>query len=418
MVGIKLNFDFQSISFAGVTLILLLIMTFLPGPLVGQGNAPIVLGSIESEFEKKQVPVDLGNTPPMISSIVGKAIKIHGGLRMTSPRESRFSATFMSKGQTLIEVSIASKFTKKLTSSYSCDEANINLSIAKACDQLVREVLGIPGFFGGKLCFLSNLSGKKEIFVSDALMTTARPQTSFGKITFNPSWDNQGQGIFFTSNRQVFNNVFYLNLKNRKLSTVANYRGSNLRAVQNPRSNQVAFILSSSGNPEIWLASSPTSKPSRLTRNRSNESGPSWSSDGRRLLVTSDNRGKPQIYEVSVSSGKLTRIPTNISSHCTEPTWNPRQTTKFAFTAAVGGGFQVCEYDFSSRQTRILTKGISHSMQPCWASDGRHLYFTERSTSGSTRIMILDTELQGAIPVALHGATFGDCSQVSFYYPN
>ena len=120
--------------------------------------------------------------------------------------------------------------------------------------------------------------------------------------------------------------------------------------MQNPRSNQIALILSTSGNPEVWLATSPTSKPSRLTQNRSNESGPSWSSDGRRLLVTSDSRGKPQIYEVSVSSGQLTRIPTNVSSHCTEPNWNPLDSSKFAFTAAVSGGFQVCEYDFSSRK--------------------------------------------------------------------
>ena len=418
MVGKKFCFDFKISLITKASFYLFLLVAFLKCPLLAQGNAEIVLGSIESELKKKQVPIDLGNTPKMISSIVGKAIKIHGGLRLASAKESRFSATFISRGQNEIQVSIASGFPKKVSSTYRYNESNINLSIAKACDKLVWEVLGIPGFFGGKLCFLSNLSGKKEIFVSDALMTSARPQTSFGKITFNPSWDNQGQGIFFTSNRQVFNNVFYLNLGNRKLSTIANYRGSNLRAVQNPRSNQVALILSTSGNPEVWLASSPTSKPSRLTRNRSNESGPSWSSDGRRLLVTSDSRGKPQIYEVSVSSGQLTRIPTNISSHCTEPTWNPRQTTKFAFTAAMGGGFQVCEYDFSSRKTRVLTKGNNHSMQPCWAIDGRHIYFTERSKTGGTKIMILDTELEGSSPIPLHGATFGNCSQVSFYYPN
>ena len=87
-------------------------------------------------------------------------------------------------------------------------------------------------------------------------------------------------------------------------------------------------------------------------------------------------RGKPQIYEVSVSSGQLTRIPTNVSSHCTEPNWNPLDSSKFAFTDVVSGGFQVCEYDFSSRKTRILTQGTNHSMQPCWASDGRYLYFT------------------------------------------
>jgi TolB protein len=418
MVGKKFSFNLQVSLISKASLLFFWVVAFHEAPLTAQGNAEIVLGSIESELQKKQVPVDLGNTPKMISSIVSKAIKIHGGLRLASTKESRFSATFNSSGQNVIQVSVASGFPKKVITTYNYNESNINLSIAKAFDKLVMEILGIPGFFGGKLCFLSNLSGKKEIFVSDALMTSARPQTSFGKITFNPSWDNRGQGIFFTSNRQVFNNVFYLNLENRKLSTIANYRGSNLRAVQNPRSNQIALILSTSGNPEVWLASSPSSKPSRLTRNRSNESGPSWSSDGRRLLVTSDSRGKPQIYEVSVSSGQLTRIPTNISSHCTEPTWNPRHATKFAFTAAVGGGFQVCEYDFSSRKTRILTQGTSHSMQPCWASDGRHLYFTERTTSGSTKIMILDTELEGSTPIALHGATFGNCSQVNFYYPN
>ena len=36
----------------------------------------------------------------------------------------------------------------------------------------------------------SDLSGKKEIYAADSLMTYARPQTSFGKITFNPSWNN------------------------------------------------------------------------------------------------------------------------------------------------------------------------------------------------------------------------------------
>ena len=156
----------------------------------------------------------------------------------------------------MVQVSLASGIPKRNVLTYSYNESNIQLSISRACDRLVKEVLGIPGFFSGKICFLSSLSGKKEIFISDALMTSARPQTSFGKITFNPSWDNQGQGIFFTSNRQVFNNVYYLNLANRKVSTIANYRGSNLRAVQNPRSNQIALILSTSGNPEVWLASS------------------------------------------------------------------------------------------------------------------------------------------------------------------
>ena len=107
-----------------------------------------------------------------------------------------------------------------------------------------------------------------------------------------------------------------------------------------------------------------------------------------------------------------------MSTHCTEPAWNPRFSNLFAFTAAVSGGFQVCLYDFEVRKTRIITSGTAHHIQPTWANDGRHLYLTQRTSTGATRVMILDTEFEEAKPSSLHNEKFGNCSQVSFYYPN
>ena len=396
-----------------------LVIIFLFSALQGnsQSNNSIVIGTIESSIARKQIPIDLGTTSKSIAPIVAKAITLHGGLRLSKPSESLYSVTFSATGKN-INVVLLKGNPKVQVSSYSVQNGDSGSSIAFACDRLVREILGVPGFFAGNLAFLSSLSGSKEIFISDSMMSSARPQTSFGKITFNPSWSPSGKGLFFTSNRQVFNNIYFLSLTDRKISTIANYRGSNLSASQNPRTNQVALILSTSGNPELWIAPTPKSKPSRITRNRSNESGPTWSPDGRRILLTSDARGKPQIYEVSLSTGLLTRIPTNVSSHCSEPAWNPTYPYKFAFTAAVSGGFQVCLYDFESRKTKILTSGSAHHIQPCWANDGRHLFLTQRTSTGATRIMLLDTEFEEAKPVALHNEKFGNCSQVSFHYPN
>lgn len=385
--------------------------------LMGQGAKKIILPGIESELAKKQIAFDLGGTSKILSPIVKKAFSLHGGFRLSHARESQFTFVFSAKGGNQVNVNILSGTPKSPVKTLSSGGSSINDALLRACDKIVFGLLEVPGFFAGKISYLSSLSGHKEIFISDALMSTTHPNTNFKKITFNASWDNKGQGLFFTSNRQLFNNIFYLDLSSRKISTIANYRGSNLSAVQNPRSSQLALILSSTGNPEVWIAPYPNSKPKRLTKNKSNESGPCWSSDGRRLIVTSDSRGKPQLYEVSLSTGALTRIATNVSSHCTEASWNPLDPSRIAFTAAVGGGFQIFEYSFNERRSKQVTKGSAHGLQPTWLNDGRHIIYTERSSKGGTRLMIIDTELEGAQPKALHGANFGNCSQASFYYP-
>tara|TARA_B110000008_G_C16977384_1_gene566474 strand:- start:427 stop:1689 length:1263 start_codon:yes stop_codon:yes gene_type:complete len=401
-------------AFAFVSMICL--VTGLHFPLSGQGTKRILLPGIETELAKKQIPIDFGTTSTALVPLLKKAFSMHGAFRLSHPKESRYSIEFSAKGGSQVGIVIFNGNTKRAIQNLAASGNSIDDALLRGCDKVVSELLKTPGFFSGKISYLSNLSGHKEIFVSNSLMTSSRPNTNFKKITFNASWDNQGQGIFFTSNRQLFNNIFYLDLSSRKISTIANYRGSNLSAVQNPRNSQVALILSSTGNPEVWIAPYPNTKPKRLTRNKSNESGPCWSSDGRRLIVTSDSRGKPQLYEVSLSTGSLTRIATNISSHCTEASWNPRDSSKISFTAAVGGGFQVFEYSFKARKSRQLTKGVGHGLQSTWLNDGRHILYTERSVKGSTRLMILDTELEGAQAKALHGSNFGNCSQASFYY--
>ena len=384
--------------------------------ILAQESSTIVLGPIEGELAKKQIALDLEGSQKDLLPLAKRAIKAHGAFRLASSQSSKFGITLFSQGTTLCQVRISSGKPRRIIKTFSREGNSVKQATLRALDQLVFELTGELGFFDGQLAYLSSLTGNKEIFVSDALMSTARPQTSFGKITFNPSWDNSGKGVFFTSNRKIFNNVYHLDLASRKISNVASYKGSNLRAVQNPRTNQVALILSASGNPELWLAENMGSKPRKVTNNRSNESGPCWSPDGRRMIVTSDSRGRPQLYEVSLSTGRLSRIPTNISSHCAEASWNPVDPTRIAFTAALGGGFQVCEYSFADRKSKVLTQGSQHGMQPTWARDGRHLYYTERASNGATRIMLLDTEFDEAKPIPLHDSSFGPCSQASFFF--
>ena len=142
------------------------------------------------------------------------------------------------------------------------------------------------------------------------------------------------------------------------------------------------------------------------------------------MIITSDSSGKPQLYKVSLTNGRLARIPIAISRHCSEAVWNPRNPNRLAFTAAVAGGFQLAEYDFKHRKSRWLTAGPADALEPEWANDGRHVFFTERR-GGASRLMIIDvgSDEEAALssppkakPVKLYNEWAGNPSQPSFLY--
>ena len=204
-----------------------------------------------------------------------------------------------------------------------------------------------------------------------------------------------------------------IDLSSGRKKPIATFKGTNSGGDFSPNGRSIAMSLSGPGNAEIFVADSNGKNMRRLTTNKSLETSPTWSPDGRRLVFTSDARGKPQLYEISANGGPMRRLPTNVSSYCSEPAWNPVKDNLIAFTAAVGGGFQIALYDSASRSSKILTS-VSHSaVEPVWLNDGRHLIFTQRQ-KGHMRLMLLDSET-GKLS-SLHVPSFGDASSASFVY--
>ena len=48
---------------------------------------------------------------------------------------------------------------------------------------------------------------------------------------------------------------------------------------------------------------------------------------------------------MNVAGGVPERIITQVSSYCSEPSWNPLHANLIAFTAAISGGFQIAVHD-------------------------------------------------------------------------
>lgn len=79
------NFKLRFIRSVFCVLIALISLPFLRAE-----DSAIVLGPIEGELAKKQIPIDLGRTPKVLVPLISKPIFVHGGLRLASEKRAVF----------------------------------------------------------------------------------------------------------------------------------------------------------------------------------------------------------------------------------------------------------------------------------------------------------------------------------------
>ena len=347
---------------------------------------------------------------PTSKTLAARALNTHGSFKVV-PSDGQYDFEFAKHSDTSVTVTIngAKPYSETVHGK------NFSDAVARACDVIVRKVLGKPGYFAGQLAFVSDRSGKTEIYTSDMLFQTVRALTADNSDSMLPHWSPSGNKILYTGYyRTKLMDLYEIDLNTRTRRTFASYKGTNTGGAFSPDGSRVALILTNTGNAEIWLADSAGRNPKRLTKNTSVEASVSWSPDGRELIFSSDAMGGPQIYRMGAAGGQMRRIPTNISKYCTEPVWNPVDPNLIAFTTAADTGFQIAVYDFAAKESKIITSGGSSSL-PKWLNDGRHIVFTKNY--GKARALYIVDSLTGKQTV-LHSEKIGNCGEADFIYPN
>lgn len=353
-----------------------------------------------------------GNNDALIA--LGKrAFGLHGGFRLTQTTEAAFVVQLKTV-QSGIRASVRSGANAPVIWEGQATGANMEEALLRACDRAVEFMTTKPGFFAGKLAFVGKRNGVSELYTSDLLFRSVVALTSDRALVTGPSWSPDGKKLLYTTFfKSGFPDLYALDLEAELRYAIATYKGTNSGGRFSPDGTKIAMVISGSEDTELCVSDANGKDLKRLTRNKSLESGPSWSPDGKQLVFTSDMRGKPQLYTISSRGGKARRLPTQVSSFCTEPNWNPVHPEKIAFTAATGGAFQIALYDMRQGRARFLTAVRGSAVEPVWLNDGRHLVFTQRQ-AGNTRLMLLDSMSGKLSP--LHRTAFGAASSASFVY--
>tara|TARA_R110002096_G_scaffold203718_14_gene389090 strand:- start:1164 stop:2336 length:1173 start_codon:yes stop_codon:yes gene_type:complete len=281
--------------------------------------------------------------------------------------------------------------------------ASLSTLAHRFSDDVVQEISGTPGIASSQIAFVSNKTGRKELYLCDYDGANLRPLTRDNSISVSPSFSPDGRTLAYTSYLTGYADVYVIDLPTGKRDRIISEPGTNSGATFSPDGQKLALTMSFPGNPEIFTIGVDGRGATRLSQSRAVESSPTWSPDGKKLIYVSDATGKPQLYQINARGSRPEHLKLNYS-YCVDPDWSP-DGTRIAFNVREGGSNQVAIHDFRNKVTKTITSG-SNAETPVWGANSRHLIYVQ-----SNAIFLHDVE-SGVRREVVSG--FGDLSELAW----
>lgn len=365
------------------TLLGLALACFFSGALHAQDTPTITIR--KSDSINLAVGAISGPDASTITQVLKNDLGISGWFTLGTENASAFVAGGTSTGGSLRGEVKDRNGSVVLSKTYSGPARSVAHQFA---DDIVETLTGNPGIADTKIAFVSNRTGKKEIYTADYDGANVKQLTNDGNISVAPALSPDGKKLAYTGYQSGYADIYLVDLVSGARNRIVKFPGTNSGAAFSPDGGRIACTVSRDGNPELYVMAINGSGARRLTKTRGVESSPSWSPDGREIVYSSDEGGSsPRLFRISSGGGVGRPISTGFG-YSTEPSWSP-DGNKIAFSAR-SGGFIVGITDLRSGGNRTLGNGED----PVWGANSRHLIYS----SGSS-LMLLDTTTGRSVPM-------------------
>lgn len=182
--------------------------------------------------------------------------------------------------------------------------------------------------------------------------------------------------------------VGYLDDQRRMIRRFCNEMVHRLTGHEGIFNSQIAFISTTTGHKEIYIADFDGHNPKQFTNTEAITLFPAWSSDGQWLAYTDYRRGKPDLYIRNIKGQQGTVISLKGSNFT--PAWVPGQ---FALAASLSYEGNPALYLLTGKGQIIkkLTEHWGIDVSPTWSPDGKAVAFVS-NRSGSPQVYIKNVE--------------------------
>lgn len=185
-----------------------------------------------------------------------------------------------------------------------------------------------------------------------------------------------------------------------------------------PDNNSVVFSMAVDGTSAIYSYEYNKKKLAILTKhrfrqNRSIDTSPCYSSNGEKIIYTSDVDGVEQIFVMNKDGSNVRRLSSGFGKY-SQPVWSPRGDL-IAYTKQIYNQFYICVMDVNGANEKELVSGYLVE-EPCFSPNGRYIAFTYvPSPSAKSRIAIID--ITGNHMMVLNTPANKSCHSPTWSFP-
>ncbi len=340
-----------------------------------------------------QMPLDKGRA---ISSLLSDGLEFHGFLNVVDPKKYGdrreydwkdigvdyvILGKFDLKGSGLmVEGRILDVEENKILGGrrYKGSVNQQDNMVLRLCDALIEEFTGEPGIARSKIAYVSDTSGRKELYVSDVLGKNIRQVTRHRHLVVSPRFSPDGRYLSYSSYHTGNQNLYVTDLNQSKVTrAISRRKGMNMAPAWRPDGKTMAVTLSKNGSPDLYLMDREGKILEQLTSRSGINVSPTWSPDGKKMAFVSDRSGTPQIYIMNMNSRNVQRI-TFEGNENAEPSWSPKGDL-IAYTSLIKGRYHAFTIDPANPNSRQqVTSGWGNFESPSWSPDGKQIVLSRK----------------------------------------